>query len=94
MKVLPFEDDALETIIRGNVDAFFSDLAAGAGQTELAKSSRDVREAEELDHFSRNLMKKCRSPRSEEPAVRRACAQNVRNPSKSGMSGTQTSTKA
>ena len=55
MKVSQFEDTQLEEIAKSNLDAFFSDMAAGSGQTELAKTSRDVREAQELDHFFQNF---------------------------------------
>lgn len=50
MKVQQYEDTALETIIRGNVDSFFADMAAGSGQTELTKSLRDAREMDDTNH--------------------------------------------
>jgi hypothetical protein len=53
------EDNEIETIARGNLDAFFADLRAEAGQTDLTKNARETREAEEVDHdwhtFTENL---------------------------------------
>jgi len=39
-----------ESTVKGNIDAFFLDLAAGTDQKELSKNVRETRDAQEVDH--------------------------------------------
>ena len=43
-------DDFLESIVRSNIDGFLSDAQTDAGQGELTKHLRDIRQEQEVDH--------------------------------------------
>lgn len=50
MRIQYFEDNAIETIVKANIDAFLADCRIAAGQSDLAKNVRETREAQEVDH--------------------------------------------
>jgi hypothetical protein len=59
MRIQKFQDDEIESIARGNVDAFFYDLAADPHAADITKNLRGFREEVEIDRGWEQFKENC-----------------------------------